>query len=135
MEYFSKFIINKKALLSNLNNLPTKNICAMVKADAYGHNIETVCKILKNKVSFFGVANMEEALRIRKVDKESKILIVGYCNDIELAVKHNISLTVNSFKQLEIINKNLKNRKNYQNKKIKKQSFKKENSFSLKAKK
>ena len=135
MEYFSKFIINKKALLSNLNNLPTKNICAMVKADAYGHNIETVCKILKNKVSFFGVANMEEALRIRKVDKESKILIVGYCNDIELAVKHNISLTVNSFKQLEIINKNLKKRKSYQNKKIKKQFFKKENSFSLKAKK
>ena len=94
MNILSKFIINKKKLLENVKEINHSQICAMVKADAYGHGLEQIVSILKSKVAFFGVANMFEALRVRKESSLSKILIVGRCQDFEEAAKNGISLTV-----------------------------------------
>lgn len=107
----SKFIINKNNLIENLNSLKIQNVCAMVKADAYGHGLESICKILKDKVSFFGVATLEEALKIRKYGIKTPILIVGICNDFYTALKNDISITVESEKQFFEIIENLENKK------------------------
>lgn len=99
----SVFEINKENLFNNLQALPCKNICAMVKADAYGHNLETIAKLLFGRVNFFGVANINEALRIRVFDKATPILIVGLISDFESAIKNNISFVVDDEKQIEKI--------------------------------
>lgn len=102
---FSKMIFSKKTLLQNLDNLPTKNVCAMVKANAYGVGAKRVCKTLFGKVKFFGVATLEEALAIRKFDLQTPILIVGYCADFETAVANNISITVENENQIFALQK------------------------------
>ena len=72
MKYFSRKVIRKDFLLSNyktLKKISGTNICAVVKANAYSHGDQTVCKILKEDCNFFAVQNLEEAIKIRKVNK------------------------------------------------------------------
>ncbi len=53
--------------------------CAVVKADAYGHGEEFVCRKLYGiGVRFFAVSSFEEAVRVRKWCPEAEILILGY---------------------------------------------------------
>ncbi len=111
---YSKCVINRKNLLKNLNTIKRDcpNIIAMVKANAYGHGVESVCKILFGKVKYFGVACLDEALQIRAFDKFTKILVVGFCQNFLVAVKNNISITIENFEDFEnllnIIKKNYK---------------------------
>lgn len=93
----------QKNLHKNLKNFGTNNICAMVKANAYGVGVEKVCKALANRVRFFGVANINEALEIRFFDKTTKILVVGLSDDFETALENNIDITVDSVDCLEKI--------------------------------
>lgn len=100
-------IINKSSLLHNLEIIKkyNKNICVMVKADAYGHNYKTIINELKNKVQWFGVANEQEALHVNKIDKNNKVLIVGKSADYYNIIKNGISFTIDSTKEInKIIN-------------------------------
>ncbi len=114
MKYYSTKIINKKQLLFNYNILKrsaNKGICAVVKANAYGHGVKEVCDILKYDCNFFAVHNLMEALQLRKINKTAKILILGYCIDYSIAQKFNISVSIDDIKQLEeisLINKEIK---------------------------
>lgn len=104
------FII-KKNLLHNLKVVKSKTnakILAVVKANAYGHGILPICKILKDKVDFFGVACLEEALQIRNFDTTSKILVMGNTSNFVLASKHNISVAIYSMNEVITLIKNLK---------------------------
>lgn len=78
-----------------------KKICAMVKANAYGLGIEKICKILECKVEFFGVANINEALEVRKICPNTKVLIVGKTTNFSLCAKNKISVTIDGKDQLE----------------------------------
>ncbi len=54
-------------------------LCAVVKADAYGHGEEFVCrKLYASGVQFFAVSSFEEAVRVRKWCPDAEILILGY---------------------------------------------------------
>lgn len=89
-------IINRANLLHNLDYCKSKfaNICAMVKADAYGHGAKFVVNTIKNKVQFFGVANASEALSLKKIAKDCNILIVGKSSFNKALIEQNISLTI-----------------------------------------
>lgn len=103
--------INKKNLLYNLAYIKTKTkakIAAVVKANAYGHGIKEICQILKNKVSFFCVANLEEGLQIREFDTTTKILIMGKCDNYIIASKNNLSVTIFNLEELKTLKKRLK---------------------------
>ena len=107
MKYFTTYFISKSAICKNLQTIKKSVgnntlICAMVKANAYGHDCKTVCKILKNKVDFFGVANVEEAKEIRRFDKQTKILIVGKTpiKSYNWCAKNNVSVTISSLQDL-----------------------------------
>jgi len=53
--------------------------CAVVKADAYGHGEEYVCKALyESGVRFYAVSSLEEAVRVRRWCPDGEILILGY---------------------------------------------------------
>lgn len=104
---FSKIILNKNNLLTNLKTIKgfcnNAQICAMVKANAYGHGIKEIVNILKGRVGAFGVVNIEEALKVREVDKSTPVIIFSECDNIELALKNNVSLSIISIKSLKNI--------------------------------
>ena len=102
MRFYSQKIIHKDILINNflsLQKISNKNICAVVKANAYGHDSKTVVKILNDYCNFFAVQNLYEALQIRKVTNKT-ILVLGYCIDYLKAIENNISITVENLQQL-----------------------------------
>lgn len=99
--FYSTLILSKKNLIKNFENIKSKKTCAMVKANAYGHGVKFVCKALQNRVEYFGVANLFEALEIRGFNNEKKVLIVGVCQNYLSAIKNNISFTIQSMEEFD----------------------------------
>ncbi|MBQ7012574.1 MAG: alanine racemase [Oscillospiraceae bacterium] len=67
--------------------------CAVVKADAYGHGEEFICRKLHDiGVRFYAVSSFEEAVRVRKWCPEGEILILGYTSPecAPMLAEHNI---------------------------------------------
>ncbi len=76
--------VDLDAIALNLHNLKahiTKGtkIMAVVKADAYGHGVEHVSRILEeNGVDCFAVSSLSEAIQLRRLGRTLPILILGY---------------------------------------------------------
>lgn len=73
---------------------------AVVKANAYGHGMLKICNVcLEEKVEYFGVASLDEALSIREQNIKTPILILGYVPSeyAQIAVQNDISSTVFNF--------------------------------------
>lgn len=76
--------IDLNALAHNVNAvrkmLPSgTEYMAVVKANAYGHGDEAVCRKLSELgISWFAVSNLEEALSVRRVCPDAEIFILGY---------------------------------------------------------
>ena len=47
--------IEKQSLLNNLQMFKNKKICAMVKANAYGHGIKNIVPIIEKNVDILGL--------------------------------------------------------------------------------
>lgn len=57
----------------------TTQYCAVVKADAYGHGEEWICrKLYALGIRFYAVSSFEEAVRVRRWCPDGEILILGY---------------------------------------------------------
>ncbi|OGW75868.1 MAG: alanine racemase [Omnitrophica bacterium RBG_13_46_9] len=86
---------NQKSIQSILGT--RSKIMAVVKANAYGHGIVEVSKVLEGlKITYLGVATLDEALVLRKANIRLPILILGSVlpGESEAAVKNNITLTL-----------------------------------------
>lgn len=96
--------INQNNLIHNFEFFKKRTkakICAMVKANGYGHDAKTVAQILCNKVDYFGVNNLSEAIEIREVTNKP-ILVVGVCEErFDDAVKYGVDLTVYNVESLQ----------------------------------
>ncbi len=108
MRSYTDFIVNYDTIKNNAKNIkerlqPKVKLCAVVKANAYGHGVEVVCKALDGYADFFAVANILEAVRIRSFDKKTKILILGTVEEegLEYCAKNNISVSIGSLEKLE----------------------------------
>lgn len=110
MENFNNYILDTRILRNNVKQLKKfvgkdVKICAMVKADAYGHGLEDVCKSIQKYVGYYGVASVLEAKHIRSFDDKTNILIVGIEN-FEYAnwcAKNNVTITITSIKELQTL--------------------------------
>ena len=94
IEYIKKKIKNRK-------------IIAMVKANAYGVGDEIIAKELNLLgINCFGVANLDEALRLRKNKVKGMILVTSVLSldEIKEAIENNISLSVSDFDNIKYIN-------------------------------
>lgn len=71
-------------------------ICAVIKADGYGHGAVPIARHTQSLVDFFAVATIEEALELRSAGIERPILILGYVHPDSAveAVQNDIRLTV-----------------------------------------
>lgn len=108
--------ISKSALLSNLNEIK-KNaagsiICAVVKADAYGHDARLVAPVLEqNGVGFFAVSNLKEGLSLREYGIKGNILILGYTPPrfAKTLAESNMSQCVYSYEYARLLSENAVN--------------------------
>ena len=90
----NKRIISSQKILDNLEVFKSRKVCAMVKGNAYGFGLEGIVKLIKNKVEYFGVANIEEALQVRTLAPDNNILIVGRCFEGARCKDNNIEYTI-----------------------------------------
>ena len=93
---------NLKVIRSLLANRRTE-ILAVVKADAYGHGMERIARVLYDEgVRFFGVANIEEAAQLRAVCRRARILVLGSFREDQLPhyIRHRICPTVSSLEDV-----------------------------------
>ena len=84
--------------IKKLLNEDTK-VCAVLKANAYGHGAVKIAKLLKNEnVSHFAVARLEEAIELRENNITLPILCLGYIPEqsLELAIRNNVIITIYS---------------------------------------
>ena len=99
-------VINRRALRHNLQRLrelaPASKLVAVVKANAYGHGLLETARTLPD-ADAFGVARLEEALRLREGGITQPILLLeGFFNasDLPTLVDHQLQTAVHSPEQL-----------------------------------
>ena len=81
-------------------------VCAVVKADAYGHGaIKVAQRLMDEGCDFFAVANINEALELRDGGIKGTILILGYVLDAYLgyAIENDVSLALDDPSHLKKI--------------------------------
>ncbi|MBJ3815802.1 alanine racemase [Shimwellia pseudoproteus] len=99
-------VINRRALRHNLQRLrelaPTSKLVAIVKANAYGHGLLEAARTLPD-ADAFGVARLEEALRLRAGGITQPVLLLeGFFNASDLPVisLQQLHIAVHSEEQL-----------------------------------
>ncbi len=108
-----KVTLSQENLLYNLhafqNAYPTYEIAPVLKSNAYGHGLIEIARLLrKEKVVFFMVDSLFEAVRLRNEGIRTKILVVGYTvvENMRGSRLNNVSFTITSLSQLkEVVEK------------------------------
>ena len=99
--------ISSVALKHNIQTIkqkaPNSKIIAVVKANAYGHGVVFVSSAVESLVDCFGVARLEEALKLRSNGITKPILLLeGFFSskDLPVLAVNNIQTVVHSQEQL-----------------------------------
>lgn len=90
------------------NKAPHSKILAIVKSDAYGHGVVPIATALRQHVDAFGVAWLDEAIKIFENGINKPILLLkGFLTQEELQLISELKLAtvVHNFHQLELIEK------------------------------
>ena len=102
-------VINRRALRHNLQRLrelaPASKLVAVVKANAYGHGLLETARTLPD-ADAFGVARLEEALRLREGGITQPILLLeGFFNatDLPTIAEQHLHTAVHNIEQLEAL--------------------------------
>lgn len=82
-----------------------KQVCLMVKANTYGLGDSALQMLIDMGYKYFGVSTIEEALKVRSMCSDARILICSYilAEDIETCIDNNIEFTVYNDTLLERI--------------------------------
>lgn len=113
---FAKLAFNVEQIRRHIHGeYPKKRIkiCGVVKANAYGHGLEEISKKLVDLgIDFLGVANYDEAIRLRKLIPATPILVFGTlihsklepAKYVSILHKHNLTATVASYDTAKFLN-------------------------------
>lgn len=100
--------INLDAIHHNFTELKNcvksgTKLCAVIKADGYGHGAVTLAAFLENEIDCIAVATADEAIELRNSGIKKPILILSYTHkdDYDALIKNDIELTVFSLKDAE----------------------------------
>lgn len=89
-------VIRRNAALVKKKVGSNVGLIAVVKADAYGHGIETIAKTLDTAgVDMFAVISLEEALKVKQ-NSRKPVLILNYLDSQQIseAIEHGFTLTL-----------------------------------------
>jgi len=110
--------ISKNALLNNISEIkkriPKKTkFIAVVKSNAYGHGLLEVVKAVIKNVDYFAVYSFDDALLLRAKKITKPILMLGrvFPEQLALAIKNNIELSVSNLDILKAAQKFSGNKK------------------------
>ena len=102
-------IIDSAALRANLETVrrmaPRSRVLAIVKANAYGHDLVKTAQALAD-ADAFGVARLEEGLRLRSEGIQSSVVLLEGVFDAEqmsAAAAHGFELVVHNAQQLALL--------------------------------
>ena len=105
-------ILSTENLLHNLQVIKNKakpaKVIAMVKANAYGHGIRSVGLRLEGHADMLGVASLDEALALRKVNIKTDILLSGGVFDpseLLIAATKKLNIVFHNPDQIEWLDK------------------------------
>jgi alanine racemase len=89
-------------LLAVKRHVGSVRVMAVLKANAYGHGLEAVAQALAPHADAFGVALVEEGMRLRRLGLQNPILVFGgtWTRQIPLFLEHGLTLTVPSLARL-----------------------------------
>ncbi len=97
----SALVHNYKLICDRVHkNSPDCTVMCIVKADCYGHGAELcIPRLYEVGVRDFGVSCIEEAISVRRLAPDARILILGYTpvENIRLLIEHNITQSVYSY--------------------------------------
>ncbi len=109
MTFGARALIRLGALKHNLSVIrdacPDARVMAVVKANAYGHGLITVAKIL-GEADAFAIARISEAIQLRDSGvTKSIVLLAGVLTDNELnaAIVNDIEIVVHCSEQIEML--------------------------------
>lgn len=102
-------VLNLEAVRHNLKvvrrHAPDAKIMAVVKANAYGHGLLRIAEAAK-EVDGFGVARMEEAIRLREAGFTQRIVLLeGFtCQDeLQASQDYQLEAVIHCFEQIELL--------------------------------
>ena len=114
----SELIINSKILRKNISYIKNKlqkksKFMAVIKSDAYGHDLENVAKDIDDLVEGYGVVRINEAKRIRSLSSKKILLMQGIYSQSEFtdAKEYGLDVVIHNNEQFKIVKKN----KNFNN--------------------
>ena len=109
----SELIIDGNVLRTNISYIKNKlenksKFMAVIKSDAYGHNLEEVTEDIDDLADGYGVVRIDEARKIRSLSNKKILLMQGiYSNDEFLEAKDlNLDMVVHNKDQFQIVKKN-----------------------------
>ena len=114
--YRKTFIeINLDNIIKNVKNIikkypDYKYYIGMVKANAYGHGMYVINEMINNGINYLAVSNLEEALDIRRFNKDIPVLCVEpiELDSIDVAIKNNVTITIHDIDYFKKINDQIK---------------------------
>ena len=105
--------ISKEALKHNVQQLkailpPNFTLIAVIKANAYGHEMSGVAEAIRDEVSYMAVSTVEDGLALRKIGINQKLLIMGNvdCADEALlkeALEKELELSIFNLEMLNAL--------------------------------
>ena len=103
-------LIDRQALLHNLAVVrrlaPQSRVMAVIKANAYGHDMSKVARLLESRVDSLAVARTDEAIALRQQGCSLPIVVLqGFVDREELALYSRLQLTavVYQLKQVQLL--------------------------------
>lgn len=109
----SELIINSKILRKNISYIKNKlqkksKFMAVIKSDAYGHDLENVAKDIDDLVEGYGVVRINEAKRIRSLSSKKILLMQGIYSQSEFsdAKEYGLDVVIHNNEQFKIVKKN-----------------------------
>lgn len=102
-------VIRPAALRSNLDRVrelaPGCPVLAVIKANAYGHGLVQVARILPD-ADAFAVARIEEAVQLREAGIRTRLVILGGCisaGEVRTAAEFALDVVVHSDQQVALL--------------------------------
>jgi len=113
----SELLIDGNILRENIVSIKKRlpedsKFLAVIKSDAYGHNLTNIVNDIDDLVDGFGVVRIEEALEIRKHSNKTILLMQGVYSkeDFVLSRKQQFDLVIHNLFQFNIV----KNEESYE---------------------
>lgn len=100
MEYANTWVnIDLDAIAENFRAIQEKAgkpVCAVVKADAYGHGAVAVAQLLEGQCAFFGVSSVAEAVELKNAGIQTPVLLLGHtpCALFAAVVEHELRCAI-----------------------------------------